>query len=78
MEEGLKELLQANLEISKENNKILRKMRSVQKWTQISRVIYYLIVIVLTLGAFYYIQPYIQKFMAMLPDFSKFSSFFPQ
>jgi len=71
MEQDLKELLQANLEISKENNKILRKMRGAQRWAQITRVIYYLIIAGLAVGAFYYIQPYIQKFLEIIPGFSK-------
>ena len=71
MEQEIKELLLANLEVSRENNKILRKMRGSQRWAQVTRVIYYLIITGLAVGAFYYIQPYIQKFLEIIPGFNK-------
>ena len=71
MDEGLKELLQANLEVSKENNKILKKMRNAQRWAQVTRVLYYLVIVGLTVGAFYYVQPFLQKFLDLIPGFNK-------
>ena len=56
-----KKLLQENLELAKENNSILRKLRSAQRWQQITRAVYILIIIGVTLGAFVYLQPMIER-----------------
>ena len=66
MDSEIKELLKANLELSKENNEMLRKVRRVQKRAYAAKIAYWVIVLLLTLGAYYYIQPYIQK----VTDFS--------
>jgi hypothetical protein len=55
----IKNLLEENLKLSKENNELLIKIRSVQRWSQISRIFYWLIIIGVSFGAFYFIQPYI-------------------
>ena len=77
MEGDLNELLKANLAISRENNQILRKMRSAQKWAQITRVVYYVIIAGATVGAFYYIQPFIAKFSSLIPGLDKLLSNLP-
>ena len=85
MEQDLKELLQANFEVSKENNRILKKMRGAQRNAMILRVIYWMAVIGIFAGALYYIQPYINKFLSLLPGLDKalnnlpdFSGFLPK
>ena len=77
MEEGLKELLQANLELSKENNKMLHKMVRTQRNALIMKAVYWLIIIGITVGAFFYIQPFLKKFTDMLPGVSKLLNSFP-
>ncbi|OGD67447.1 hypothetical protein A2442_03000 [Candidatus Campbellbacteria bacterium RIFOXYC2_FULL_35_25] len=62
MDEELKELLEENLEVSKENNEILSKIWSDVKWKRITKFIYWLIIIGLALGAYYYVQPIIEGF----------------
>ena len=59
MDPEVKKLLEENLRISKENNQLLLKVRSVQKWAQITRIIYWFVIIGVSLGAFYFIQPYL-------------------
>jgi hypothetical protein len=71
MEQDIKELLQANLEVSKENNKILRKMQGAQRWAQVIKVAYWLVMIALLAGAYYYVQPYVKKIMDIVPGLSK-------
>ncbi|OGZ04489.1 MAG: hypothetical protein A2648_01465 [Candidatus Lloydbacteria bacterium RIFCSPHIGHO2_01_FULL_41_20] len=56
MDGELKELIKQNLELSKETNELLRKMRSTQRWGRIFRAFYWLIIIGLSLGVFYYLQ----------------------
>ena len=56
-----KKLLQENLELSRANNAMLKKIRSTQRWQQISRAAYLLIIIGVALGAFVYLQPLINQ-----------------
>lgn len=59
MEPELKSLLEENLKLSKENNGLLLKLYKIQHWAQITRILYWFIIILVTLGAFYFIQPYL-------------------
>jgi len=54
-EETLKELL----EITKENNVMLRKLYKGYVIGKIFSILYWIIIIGLGIGAFYYVQPYI-------------------
>lgn len=78
MDEGLNELLKANLEISKENHKILKGLQRAHRNAAIFRVIHWIFVIGLTFGAFYFVEPFIRKLMEMLPGLNQFSSFLPK
>ena len=53
-----KELLEKTHSLAQENNKILRSIRSSNRWSSVFRVIYWIIIIGASIGAFYYIQPY--------------------
>ncbi|HBM45589.1 MAG: hypothetical protein UT05_C0005G0019 [Parcubacteria group bacterium GW2011_GWF2_38_76] len=55
MEGELKEIL----ELTKENNKILRGMRSSQRWNSFFNFVYYFLIIGSVVGSYYYLQPYI-------------------
>lgn len=46
------------LELTEENNQIIKKMRKVQKIQNIFRNIYWIIILATTLGLFYFIQKY--------------------
>ena len=59
MDQEVKSLLEENLRLSKENNKLLLKVRSVQRWAQITRVFYWFIIIAVSLGSFYFLKPYL-------------------
>lgn len=56
MDPELKELLRRNLTISEETNNLLKKMHSAQKWGRFFRLFYWLVIIGLSLGAYYYLQ----------------------
>ena len=62
MEETLDELLK----LTKENNEILRGMRSSQRWTNFFNYIYYALIIGSFLGAYYYLQPFVDQAMQSL------------
>ncbi|MDE2031065.1 MAG: hypothetical protein KGI58_02270 [Patescibacteria group bacterium] len=59
MDPETKQLLQENLDIAKENNLMLKKMVRSQKWTNIYRVVYWGIIILSSVGAYYFIQPFL-------------------
>jgi uncharacterized protein involved in cysteine biosynthesis len=59
MDPLLKQLLEENLKLSKENNVLLLKIRNVQRWAQITKILYWFVIIGVAIGAFYFIQPYL-------------------
>jgi TRAP-type C4-dicarboxylate transport system permease small subunit len=61
MEPSAKEILEETLEISKENNKMLRKMRSAMRWSRAFKVVYWIVIVGSMIGAFYYFQPLIDN-----------------
>ena len=61
MDPESKRLLENNLELSQENNKMLHKVRRVQQWEAFWRWLKLLAIIGIALGSFYYIQPYVDK-----------------
>ncbi len=65
MDREAKQLLQATLALAEENNKLLHKIRGVQKRETLWQVLKIVVVIAITLGAFYYIDPYLNKLVDM-------------
>lgn len=63
MDPEIKSLLEENLKLSKENNELLVKVHRVQKWAQYSRLFYWVIILGITYGAFYYLQPYLDSLL---------------
>jgi len=56
-----KELLKRAVALSEENNDILRSMQRSQRLASVMRIIYWVVIIGSTIGAFYLIQPYINS-----------------
>lgn len=63
MDPEIKEALRALLQMTEENNKMLRKMRRLQKWESVWRTIKFLIIIGIAFGSFYFLEPYFDKVM---------------
>lgn len=61
MDPESKKLLEDTLALAQENNKMLRKIRSVQKWSIFWSWLKIILIIGITLGSFYFLQPYINK-----------------
>ena len=59
MDPNVKNLLEENLKISKENNGLLLKLYKIQRWAQITRILYWVLIVLISIGAFYFIQPYL-------------------
>jgi hypothetical protein len=51
------------LELTKENNRILRSMHRRMIWSQVFSYIYWLIILGSIGWSYYYLQPYISKYM---------------
>lgn len=51
------------LELTKENNRILRSMHRRMIWSQIFSYVYWLIILGSIGWSYYYLQPYISKYM---------------
>lgn len=56
MDSELKELIKQNLAISRETNELLHKINTAQKWARFFRIFYWLVIIGLSLGLYYYLQ----------------------
>ena len=59
MDPEIKTLLQENLEITKQNNILLEKIAKYQRWAQIQKAIYWVLILMVTFGSFYFLQPYL-------------------
>lgn len=57
------ELLNKAVELSEDNNKMLHSMRRSQRIASFFRVIYWLFIIGSAVGAYYFIQPYVDQLM---------------
>lgn len=50
------------LEITRENNKILRGMRRTQRWKSFFSFVYWMLILGSIFGVYYYFQPTIKKY----------------
>lgn len=55
------ELLKRAVVLSEENNDMLRSIRRGMRWARFMTVVYWLIIIGISVGAYYYALPYIDK-----------------
>ena len=61
MDPESKQLLEETLALEKENNKMLHKVRNVQKWATFWSGLKIFIIVGIALGSFYFLEPYIDK-----------------
>jgi len=54
-----RDLLQKTYDLAKENNHILHGIRRSNRLSSVVRVLYWTVIIGASLGAYYYIQPYL-------------------
>jgi len=60
MDPNTSQLLREILEKTEENNRLLRKMHRAAVWGRVARLLYWVIILGAALGAYYYLQPYIE------------------
>ena len=68
MDPDEKKLLKETLELSKENNKILKKLRTAMQVSRLFKAVYWTIIIGSMLGAYYYFQPFIDSIKGSFGD----------
>jgi hypothetical protein len=56
-----KEMLKKTLELAQENNSMLHSIRRSMRLGRIMKVIYWVIIIGIAIGAYYYVTPYIDS-----------------
>jgi len=61
MEPEEREMLKKTLELSQENNKMLHRIRRGMFWGRVVRIIYWVAIIGIAVGIYYYITPYIDS-----------------
>lgn len=60
-DQDLQHLLNENLRLAKENHRMLTKLYKYQRWQKASKLLYWIALIAVALGAYYYVKPYIQR-----------------
>lgn len=57
-----RKMLSEALSLAKDNNQLLKKIRRNGMWGNIWRIAYWVIILGLSFGAYYFIQPYVDQF----------------
>jgi hypothetical protein len=70
MDPESKKLLEETLELEKENNHMLHKIRNVQKWATFWSLFKVFLIIGITLGSFYFLEPYIDNVLNLYGSLS--------
>lgn len=61
MDSELRKMLQELLSLTEENNKMLKKVRGVQKREAFFGALKFIIIVGIGFGVFYYIEPYVNQ-----------------
>ena len=59
----LRKIVEESLEISRENNKLLHKLHHTVIWGRVFRILYWIVIIGATMGAYYFVQPVIDSLL---------------
>ncbi|MEI6581104.1 MAG: hypothetical protein WCO07_02955 [bacterium] len=81
MDPESKKLLQDTFALAEDNNNMLHKIRRGQKWANFTRMVYWLIIIGISVGAFYFLQPQIEQMQSLIKStgatFDQFKNLVP-
>lgn len=61
-----KSLLERTYKLAEENNSILRGIRRSNRWGIAFKIFYWLVILGVTFGAFYFLQPYIESSLKLV------------
>lgn len=59
MDQETKQLLEESVKLSRENNEMLNKLMRGKRLNTIYKIVYWSIIIAITVGSYYFIQPYL-------------------
>jgi len=65
-----KELLEKSVALAEDNNEILHKMRRSMLWGRVMSVLYWTLIIGSAVGAYYFIQPYLNAMLGVYDSIS--------
>ena len=66
MEDSDRKLLEEVLKLSRENQRMIKRMYRSQWWSRVWKSLYWLIILGITFGSFYFLKPYIDTIMDLL------------
>ena len=65
-----RELLNRSVVLAEENNRMLHAMRRSMYWSRVMSIIYWILIIGISVGAFYFLQPYVNQVVKTYGSFS--------
>ncbi len=63
MDQEVKTLLEETKKLVEDNNKILHSIQKRERLSFLVRILYWLVIIGIGVGAFYYVKPYMEQLM---------------
>lgn len=60
-----RKLLDEAVSLARENNKLLKKIHRAAVWGRVIRTIYWVVIIGVTVGALYFLQPYVDQLQSI-------------
>ena len=60
-----RQMLRVALELSRKNNEVLNKLYRATLWGRAIKFVYWLLLIGVTVGSFYFLQPYFETLMGV-------------
>ncbi len=64
-----RQLLIQTHRLAEENNTLLRKMRRAALWGRVWHIMYWTVIIGLSIGAYYFVQPYVEQVQGVYGGF---------
>jgi len=65
MDPESKKFLEETYLLEEENNKMLHSMKRSMLWSRVMSILYWVLIVGISVGAFYFIQPYLDQAMNM-------------
>lgn len=68
-------ILKRVLELSEENSRILEKLNSERKWRRFFSLLYWVVIIGVAVGAYYFVEPIVTQFLQIYEQFGGSNGF---
>ena len=57
-----REQLERTVMLTEDNNRMIKKLYRAMRWARVFRILYLLLIVAVSFGLYYYIQPYLEFF----------------